>query len=192
MAFKFIHLEIPGLILIEPPIFEDGRGFFLESYEYSDFAAAGIHDQFIQDNHSKSDGTIMRGLHFQLPPSAQAKLIRCTRGEVLDVAVDIRRGSPSYGKALTVVLSEENKKILYVPVGFAHGFLTLSETAEILYKVTALYSPKDERGLIWNDRDLKIHWPDLKPKLSLKDEKWPRLKDLQSPFEYQADRKQSR
>ncbi|MCR4336253.1 MAG: dTDP-4-dehydrorhamnose 3,5-epimerase [Candidatus Omnitrophica bacterium] len=186
MSFHFQKLDIPDLALIKPEIFEDERGFFIETYKRSDFLAANIQSEFIQDNHSKSIGKVLRGLHFQLPPHVQAKLVRCTRGEIFDVAVDLRRGSPTYGKHCSVVLSEENKKMLYVPVGFAHGFFTLSHTTEVCYKVSALYRAESERGIMWNDQDLNIPWPESHPVLSQRDQQWPVLKDFDSPFTYFA------
>jgi len=173
-----------GLMVIEPKVFGDERGFFMETYSYNDFEKIGIKTIFIQDNHSRSGKNILRGLHFQNPPHMQAKLVRCIRGEIMDVAVDIRKDSHSYGKWCSQILSETNRKMFYVPEGFAHGFLTLSEIAEVCYKVDKLYSPESEGGIIWNDPDLDITWPAQSPTLSDKDKRWPRLKDLDPPFIY--------
>lgn len=177
MPFNFKRLEIPEVILVEPKVFPDGRGFFMETYKIPDFVAAGITGNFVQDNHSRSTKGVLRGLHYQNPPFAQGKLVRALRGEVFDVAVDIRKGSPTYGKWVGVILSEENKNILYVPEGFAHGFCVLSEIAEITYKTTNVYSAESEAGIIWNDADLNIKWPIKEPVLSEKDEKWPNLRE---------------
>ena len=184
MPFKFQRLDMPDVILIEPTVFVDKRGFFMESYKYSEFAKFGIKEKFVQDNHSRSTRGVLRGLHYQKAPKAQAKLVRVTRGEVFDVAVDIRRGSPTYGRWVGVLLSEENKKMLYVPVGFAHGFCVLSEEAEVLYKTTEEYAPEYERGIIWNDPDIGIKWPIEEPILSPKDAALPRLKDADNDFQY--------
>ena len=179
MPFKFQRLDMPDVILIEPIVFVDKRGFFMESYKYSEFAKFGIKEKFVQDNHSRSTRGVLRGLHYQKNPKAQAKLVRVTRGKVFDVAVDIRRGSPTYGRWVGVLLSEENKKMLYVPVGFAHGFCVLSEEAEVLYKTTEEYAPEYERGIIWNDPDIGIKWPIEEPILSPKDAALPRLKEAE-------------
>ena len=185
MPFKFQRLDMPDVILIEPTVFVDKRGFFMESYKYSEFARFGIKEKFVQDNHSRSTRGVLRGLHYQKAPKAQAKLVRVTRGEVFDVAVDIRRGSPTYGRWVGVLLSEENKKMLYVPVGFAHGFCVLSEEAEVLYKTTEEYAPEYERGIIWNDPDIGIKWPIEEPILSPKDAALPNLKDADNDFQYE-------
>lgn len=157
-----IKTEIPDVIIFEPKVFGDERGFFLESFNQKFFEeATGLKRDFVQDNHSKSSKGVLRGLHYQLPPMAQGKLVRVVQGEVFDVAVDIRKSSPTFGKWVGVHLSAENKRQLWIPEGFAHGFLTLSETAEFLYKTTNYYSPKDEGAIIWNDSDLAISWPDV-------------------------------
>ena len=158
MPFEFKKLEIPDVILIIPKVFEDDRGFFMETFKISDFKAYGISYEFVQDNHSKSKKGVLRGLHYQLYPKAQGKLVRCIRGRIWDVAVDIRKGSPWYGKWVAVELSEENKLMLWIPPGFAHGFVAL-EDAEIIYKCTAEYAPELDRGIIWNDPELAINWP---------------------------------
>ena len=178
MPFEFKRLEIPDVILIKPKIFEDDRGFFMETYKKSDFERAGIKGEFVQDNHSKSKYGVLRGLHFQREPYAQGKIVRCVRGVIYDVAVDLRRDSSTFGKYVGVILSEYNKYMLYIPRGFAHGFLVLSDVAEILYKVDNIYAPEYEGGLIWNDKDVSIEWPVDDPILSEKDKKWPTLKEL--------------
>jgi dTDP-4-dehydrorhamnose 3,5-epimerase len=187
MPFTFQKLAIPEVILIEPRAFEDDRGFFMETYKMPDFAAAGIKANFVQENQSRSVKGVLRGLHYQNPPYAQGKLVRALRGEVFDVAVDIRRGSPTWGKWVGVILSEENKRNLYVPEGFAHGFCVLSEVAEVLYKTTNIYSAESEAGIVWNDRDLRIEWPIKKPILSEKDSKLPGLKDADIKFHYSEE-----
>ena len=186
MPFTFRQTEIPEVILIEPRIFPDGRGFFLESYKYSAFKEANITDIFVQDNHSQSVRGVLRGLHYQKHPAAQAKLIRIISGEVFDVAVDIRKGSPTFGRWVGATLSAENKKMLYIPQGFAHGFLVLSERAELLYKVTAEYSAQNERGIIWNDPHIGITWPITDPLLSGKDRELPLLSGADYNFEFQG------
>jgi dTDP-4-dehydrorhamnose 3,5-epimerase len=145
---------------------------------------AGIKENFVQDNYSKSTESVLRGLHYQKDPNSQGKLVWCLKGKIFDVAVDIRKGSPTYGEWVSLVLSEENRDMLYVPPGFAHGFLVLSNTAEISYKCTKEYSPKDEQGIIWNDPDIKIDWPVKKPILLEKDKKYPMLKEADNNFYY--------
>lgn len=159
---NFIKTDIPDVIIFEPKVFGDERGFFLESFNQKTFEeATGLKREFVQDNHSKSSKGVLRGLHYQLPPMAQGKLVRVVQGEVFDVAVDIRKSSPTFGQWVGVHLSAENKRQLWIPEGFAHGFLTLSETAEFLYKTTNYYSPKDEGAIVWNDQDLAIAWPPI-------------------------------
>jgi dTDP-4-dehydrorhamnose 3,5-epimerase len=189
MPFAFKRLEIPGVVLIEPKVFEDERGFFMETYRVPDFVAAGIKGNFVQENHSRSSKGVLRGLHYQNPPFAQGKLVRVVRGEIFDVTVDIRKGSPTWGKWVGVILSEENKNLLYFPVGFAHGFCVLSEVAEVIYKVTNVYSAESEAGITWNDEDLNIRWPVKEPILSEKDEKWPALKNVDIKFYYTEEAK---
>lgn len=156
-----IETEIPAVKLIEPRVFADARGFFLESFNHRAFEeATGQSVRFVQDNHSKSSQGVLRGLHYQLPPHAQGKLIRVVHGEVFDVAVDLRRSSPTFGRCVTAVLSAENKRQLWIPEGFAHGFLTLSETAEVLYKTTDYYHRPTERRIFWSDPTLDIPWPE--------------------------------
>ncbi|MCX7914413.1 MAG: dTDP-4-dehydrorhamnose 3,5-epimerase, partial [Thermodesulfovibrionales bacterium] len=171
------------LILIKPKVFEDERGFFLEFFKYSDFSKAGINYSFVQDNHSKSKKGVLRGLHYQLKPKAQGKLIRCIRGKIWDVAVDIRKGSPTYLKWVAVELSEENKLMLWIPPGFAHGFVAL-EDSEIIYKCTAEYDPALDKGIIWNDPEIGIKWPIKNPILSKKDALLPTIKKAENNFEY--------
>ena len=168
---KITPLSIPGVLLIEPCVFEDDRGFFFESFREDLFRKETSLDvSFVQDNHSKSFQGVLRGLHYQLPPHAQAKLVRVIEGEVLDIAVDIRESSPTCGQYVAEILSGDNMKQLYIPEGFAHGFLTLSDTSEFLYKTTNFYHPKSERCLLWNDTTLNINWPkDLNIQLSPKD-----------------------
>lgn len=151
---------LQGILLVEPAVFGDMRGFFFESYNEQLFnQAIGREISFVQDNHSRSSKGVLRGLHYQLPPNAQAKLVRVVAGAIFDVAVDIRRSSPTFGKWVGVLLSAENQRQLWIPEGFAHGFLTLSESADVLYKASAYYSPADEGAVAWNDPDLAIEWP---------------------------------
>lgn len=158
MKFKKIETEIQDLVIIEPTVFEDSRGFFLESYNYNDFKEIGIDSIFVQDNHSKSSKGVLRGLHFQKGEFAQAKLVRILKGAVLDIAVDLREDSQTFGKYVAIELSEENKKMFFIPRGFAHGFLSLTDEVESYYKCDNFYVPQAEDGLIWNDADLKIEW----------------------------------
>ena len=168
---KVTPLNIPDVLLIEPHVFEDARGFFFESFREDIFRKeTSLNVSFVQDNHSKSVKGVLRGLHYQLPPHAQAKLVRVIQGEVLDVAVDIRKSSPTCGQYIAEILSGDNRKQLYVPEGFAHGFLTLSDTSEFLYKTTDFYHPESECCILWNDSTLNISWPkDLNIQLSHKD-----------------------
>ncbi|BCA80089.1 dTDP-4-dehydrorhamnose 3,5-epimerase [Desulfuromonas sp. AOP6] len=167
-----IQTEIPDVLILEPKVFGDERGFFYESYNERAFReATGLDVRFVQDNHSRSVRGVLRGLHYQLPPAAQGKLVRCTVGEVFDVAVDIRQNSPSFGKWVGAHLSAENKRQLWIPEGFAHGFLVVSEVAEVLYKTTSYYAPEYERCLRWDDPGLALKWPATnKIILSQKDE----------------------
>ena len=188
MPFEFVKTDIPEIILIKPKVFGDKRGFFMETYKKSDFDKVGIDTDFVQDNHSKSVKGVLRGLHYQKEPFAQGKLVRCIKGRIFDVAVDIRKGSPTFGKWVGYELSEENKLMLWIPKGFAHGFLTLSDEAEVIYKVSGgEYSPKHDAGIIWNDPDIGIEWPIENIKgilLSDKDKNLPRLKDANINFIY--------
>ena len=170
MPFEFKPQEIKDVILVEPKVFGDARGFFMETYKKSDFFANGIDVEFNQDNHSKSTKGVLRGLHFQKAPHAQAKLVRCSKGRIYDVAVDIRKGSSTFGKYVKVELSEENKRMLFIPAGFAHGFVALSDEVELLYKASGEYCPEADCGIIWNDSDINIDWTiDFEPILSEKD-----------------------
>jgi dTDP-4-dehydrorhamnose 3,5-epimerase len=168
---KVTTLSIPDVLLIEPSVFEDARGFFFESFREDVFKKeTALNVTFVQDNHSKSSQGALRGLHYQLPPHAQGKLVRVIQGEVLDIAVDLRESSLTCGQYVAEILSSDNKKQLYIPEGFAHGFLTLSKTSEFLYKTTDFYHPKSERCILWNDETLNIKWPkNLKIELSAKD-----------------------
>ena len=173
---------IEDLLIIEPQLFKDDRGFFYESYNKNNLDKV-TNIVFVQDNESKSDKGVIRGLHFQAPPFEQTKLVRCISGNILDVAVDLRTSSKTYGKFFSIELSSENNKQLFVPKGFAHGFQVLSEIAIVNYKVDKYYNPDSESGLIWNDKDLSIDWNlDLKPILSKKDLKLISFKELKSPF----------
>ncbi len=180
MPFEFRKLSIEGPVLIEPRVFPDDRGFFMETYKKSDFIRNGIDADFIQDNHSKSVKGVLRGLHYQLHPHAQGKLVRCVQGAILDVAVDIRKSSPTFGKWVAEKLTSDNRKILYIPVGFAHGFVVLSETAEIVYKVHGgEYAPQSDRGIKWDDPQLAIDWGVKDVIISDKDLKQPLFKDAE-------------
>ncbi len=178
MPFEFKRLEIPDALLIRPRVFEDERGFFMETYKKEDFEKAGIRGEFIQDNHSKSEYGVLRGLHFQREPYAQAKIVRCVRGAIFDVAIDLRKNLSTFGKYVGVNLSEENKYQFHIPRGCAHGFLVLSDVAEVIYKVDNVYAPNHESGLIWNDPDVNIPWPIDNPALSQKDQKLPMLRGV--------------
>lgn len=181
---KITQTKIADLCIIEPSVFGDARGYFLESFNEASFKEYFPHINFIQDNESKSDGGVLRGLHFQLPPFEQTKLVRVVSGEVLDVAVDLRKGSPTYGEHVSVILSCENKKQFLVPKGFAHGFVVLSDSAIFSYKVDNPYAPNHDSGIIWNDPELNIDWkinPD-EVKLSSKDETLQHFKKFKSPF----------
>ena len=176
---KRIETSLPGVCVIEPQVFRDARGFFFESYQESKFAGLGIGDRFVQDNHAHSCKGTLRGLHYQVE-RPQAKLCRVIQGEVLDVVVDIRNGSPHYGRYTKVVLSAENRLQIYIPAGFAHGYLVVSETAEFLYKCSDFYYPEYERGIIWNDAEIDIDWGIREPILSAKDLSHPRLSKIRS------------
>ena len=183
MPFRFTPLQIPEVILVEPRVFPDARGFFLETYKFSDFQAHGITETFVQDNHSRSLRGVLRGLHFQNPPAAQGKLVRAVRGVIFDVAVDIRPSSSTFGQWVGEILSDENHRLLYIPPGFAHGFLVLSDVADVSYKVTAEYAPHLDSGIIWNDPTIAIQWPIQTPLLSPKDAALPRLLEADNRFE---------
>jgi dTDP-4-dehydrorhamnose 3,5-epimerase len=177
---KATPLKIPDIVLIEPKVFGDERGYFFESFNQAAFnQAIGYEVQFVQDNHSKSQKGVLRGLHYQLPPKAQGKLVRVVQGEVFDVAVDIRKDSPTFGQWVGVILSAENKRQLWIPAGFAHGFITLSESAEFLYKTTDYYAPEYERCIAWNDPEIGINWQlDQTPVLSDKDQQGVSLESI--------------
>jgi len=177
MPFSFVKCEMPGPVIVEPRVFRDDRGFFLESYKRSDFASNGIETIFCQDNHSLSSKGVLRGLHYQKPPYGQAKLVKVVRGAVFDVAVDIRKNSPFFKKWVSVELSEDNRKMFYIPEGFAHGFIALTEDVHLLYKCSNEYSISHDAGIIWNDPEIGIKWPFENPILSEKDMELPRLKD---------------
>lgn len=178
MPFDFKIMNIHDVLLVTPKVFKDERGFFMETYEKRAFDSAGIKMNIVQSNHSKSVKNALRGLHYQKEPFSQAKLVRCIKGEILDVAVDIRKNSQYFGKYVQAKLSDENKNMLYIPRGFAHGFLVLSDIAEVVYEVDNLYSKENEAGLIWNDKTVNINWGIENPILSEKDSKWPSLEEL--------------
>ena len=178
MPFLFSSLEIPDVKLVIPKHYSDERGYFLESFKESEFSANGISVKFVQDNVSFSTKGALRGLHYQQKPKEQAKLVSVISGEIFDVAVDIRKDSTTYGKWVSQILSEKNHKMLYIPEGFAHGFCTLSDTANVFYKVTNEYSPENERGIIWNDPNVSISWPIENLIVSEKDKKLPILQKL--------------
>ena len=179
---KIIKTFINDLLIIEPQLFNDERGFFYESYNKNKLDKI-IKMNFVQDNESKSIRGVIRGLHFQKPPFEQTKLVRCVSGEILDIAVDLRKNSKTYGKYFSIELSSENNKLLLVPKGFAHGFQVLSETAIVNYKVDSFYNPKYDSGIIWNDKDLLIKWDnDIEPILSKKDLNLETFRELKSPF----------
>lgn len=174
---KIIDTELKGVVIVEPAVFEDPRGYFLETYHAGRYAEGGIRGPFVQDNFSHSVRGTLRGLHYQLE-RAQGKLVMALEGRIYDVAADIRKGSPTFGRWVGVELSGENKRQLYIPPGFAHGFCVLSDTADVLYKCTDVYSQKDERGIIWNDPALAIAWPVTTPLLSDKDRAYKRLSEM--------------
>jgi dTDP-4-dehydrorhamnose 3,5-epimerase len=182
----FQQTEFPGLLIFEPKVIEDSRGYFFECYNERTFSEGGINIKFVQDNQSQSSYGVIRGLHYQLPPHAQTKLVRVLQGEILDVAVDIREGSPTYGKYFSIHLSGDNKKQLLIPHGFAHGFSVLSQTAVVLYKCDTLYNKESERGILYNDPALAINWKiDAgKAVISDKDKALPLMKEVGLQFEY--------
>lgn len=184
----FIKTEFPGLLVFEPKIFEDSRGYFYESYNKNTFSQEGVDINFVQDNQARSSYGVIRGLHFQMEPHAQTKLLRVLSGEIIDAVVDIRKNSPTYGKAYTILLSAENKKQLLVPKGFAHGYSVISETAEVFYKCDEFYHKESEGGILWNDPSLQIDWkiPTAKALVSEKDIQLPLLKDCQHNFVFKS------
>jgi dTDP-4-dehydrorhamnose 3,5-epimerase len=179
---EILETGIPDLLIVKPQVYEDHRGYFFESYNKEKFLQKGIDQNFVQDNESKSAKNVLRGLHFQKPPFAQGKLVRVMKGAVLDVAVDIRRMSPTYGKWASIVLSESNKWMYWVPPGFAHGFLTLEDETVFFYKCTNVYNRAYEGSIRWNDPDLNIDWGIAEPLLSDKDREAPLFRDFISPF----------
>lgn len=179
MSFSFEKQPIKDVILVTPKVFGDNRGFFMETYKKTDFEQNGIFGEFTQDNHSKSTKGVLRGLHYQNEPFAQAKLVRCIKGKIYDVAVDIRKISPTFGKYVKVELSEENKKMLFIPKGFAHGFVALSDEVEIVYKTQGEYETSADKGVLWNDKQINIDWEiDFDPILSDKDKNQPKLSQI--------------
>ncbi len=186
MPFLFQRLKLPEIILIEARVHEDPRGVFMEVYGRSAFSAHGIPDTFVQDNFSRSVHGVLRGLHYQKPPKAQAKLVTALRGEIFDVAVDVRRGSPTCGEWVGITLSARERRMLYVPKGFAHGFCVLSPEAEVLYKASEEYAPECERGILWNDPAIGIDWPIPDPLLSPRDARLPLLGEAEQDFVYAA------
>ncbi|MDY0075775.1 MAG: dTDP-4-dehydrorhamnose 3,5-epimerase [Bacteroidales bacterium] len=179
---QIITTKIPDLLIVKPTVFEDNRGYFFESYNKEQFLGKGIDQNFVQDNESKSMKGVLRGLHFQAPPFAQGKLVRVMKGAVLDVAVDIRKNSPTYGQWASIELTESNKMMYWVPPGFAHGFVTLEDSTVFFYKCTNVYNKASEGSIRWNDPDLNIDWNIKNPILSEKDQTSPLFKDFISPF----------
>ncbi len=184
----FIDTSFPDLFIFEPTVYEDRRGYFFESFNDQIFREIGIGNQWVQDNQSSSYYGVIRGLHYQLPPHAQSKLVRVLQGEILDVVVDLRKGSPTFGNAFTIVLSAQNKRQLLVPKGFAHGFSVLSPQADVLYKCDGFYAKESESGIIYNDPELKIDWkiPEGKAIVSDKDLVLPSFANCQNSFEYEG------
>jgi dTDP-4-dehydrorhamnose 3,5-epimerase len=183
MPFQFRRLEIPDIVLVEAQSFRDDRGFNLETYRMSSFSADGISDAFVQDNLSLSRHGVLRGLHYQNHPKAQGKLVTVLKGEIFDVGVDIRIGSPTYGQWVGMTLSADSYRMLYIPIGFAHGFCVLSEEATVSYKMTEEWAPDLDRGIAWNDPDIGIRWPIANPILSAKDAQLPLLREADNSFE---------
>jgi dTDP-4-dehydrorhamnose 3,5-epimerase len=188
MPFKFTPMQtLPDVLLIEPKAFGDDRGWFMETYKRSEFEAHGIGVEFRQDNHSRSAAKgVLRGLHYQKDPAAQGKLVRCVVGAIYDVAVDIRNGSPTYGRWVAAKLSAEERNMLWVPAGFAHGFCTLTDVSEVVYKTTAEYSAPHDRGIRWNDPAIGVAWPVKSPVLSDKDAKAPLLAEADNNFVWRS------
>jgi dTDP-4-dehydrorhamnose 3,5-epimerase len=188
MSWRFRELQIPGPVLIEGETFLDERGFFREIYKQSAFTTHGVAGRFVQDNYSRSKSGVLRGLHYQKNPKAQAKLVLVLRGAIFDVAVDLRKGSPFYGRSCHVRLAAEKFEMLFIPIGFAHGFCALSEETEVLYKVTAEYAPDLNRGVLWSDPELDIPWPTKTPTLSADDAGLPKLREADHNFVYRESR----
>jgi len=176
MKTRITKTPLDGVLIVNIDHFEDERGFFIESWNKRDFAAAGVPADFVQDSHSRSTYGVLRGLHYQDMRAPIAKLVRCTVGRIFDVALDLRVGSPSFGQAFTLELTAENKTQLFIPIGFAHGFVTLSEVCEVQYKQTGFYEPSYEGGIIWNDPDVRIKWPIANPTLSKRDQNQPSMR----------------
>ena len=184
---QFTKTKLDGVYVIKPQVFQDERGFFLETYSQKEFQKQGIEANFVQDNHSKSvKKGVLRGLHFQNPPYAQAKLVRVAKGAVYDVILDLRKNSPTFDQWEGFTLSADNFEMLYIPKGFAHGFCTLEDNTEFLYKTDEFYVPESESGIIWNDPDLKINWPISEAEIILKDrdKNWPRFKDVKNSLPF--------
>jgi dTDP-4-dehydrorhamnose 3,5-epimerase len=175
MPFTFHSVALPGVVIVEPQVFADDRGFFMETHKKSAFASAGIAVEFVQENHSKSVRGTLRGLHGQRAPKAQGKLVRAIEGEIFDVAVDIQRDSPTFGRWVSVVLSAENRRSVFIPAGYAHGFCVVSAEAQVIYRTTEEYAPELEYGVRWDDPMLNIPWPVTEPRLSARDRAWPLL-----------------
>jgi dTDP-4-dehydrorhamnose 3,5-epimerase len=185
--FNITKTPLAGLLVIAPKVFGDDRGFFMESYNINNFAEFGLTDKFIQDNHSRSKKGVVRGLHYQINPSPMGKLVKCVRGKIFDVGVDIRKGSPTFGKWYGEILSGDNHKMLYLPPGFAHGFMSLEDDSDVMYKCTNVWSPNDERAIVWNDPAVGIQWPldqVVKPIVNAKDAQAPLLKDAETNFSW--------
>lgn len=185
--FKFSKTPIEGILIIEPKAFEDNRGFFMEFYNKDAFAQQGFHEIFVQDNHSRSAKGVIRGLHYQLLPYPMGKLVKVVKGKIFDVGVDIRKGSPTFGKWYGEILSEENKKMLYFPPGFAHGFLALEDDTHVIYKCTGMFNAESERAIIWNDPDIGIAWLLDQVEeviVSQRDQKHPPLKEAEANFTF--------
>ncbi len=180
MPFSFTETSLPGVVIIETAIFADDRGFFVETYKRSDFLCAGIAAEYVQENHSRSVRDTLRGLHAQRSPKAQAKLIRVIDGEIFDVAADARKDSPTFGQWVGITLSAENRRLLYVPAGYVHGFYVVSADAQVIYKATDEYAPNCEYGVRWDDPELAIRWPGQSPLLSERDRNWPLLSETLS------------
>lgn len=175
---KFIKTSLPGVLVIEPDVFVDSRGFFMETFHHKKYAEAGINHPFVQDNYSRSRQGTIRGLHYQLH-NPQAKLVYVVAGEIFDVVVDIRQGSPTFGQWTGVYLSAENRRQIYVPEGFAHGFCAISDTADVIYKCSDFYAPHDDYGILWSDPEIGIDWPITSPLLSVKDSRHPKLSEVE-------------
>jgi dTDP-4-dehydrorhamnose 3,5-epimerase len=186
MPFGVTRTSIPEVVVVEPTVHRDDRGFFMEMYKESEFSAAGLPTEYVQDNFSHSIGPVLRGLHYQLNPHPMGKLVSVLEGEIFDVAVDIRKGSPTYSKWVSATLSTDNNRMLWVPPGFAHGFCVLSDQARVLYKVTGEYSKEHDRGIMWNDPAIGVEWPLEAPRLSPRDESHPGLEEADNNFEYET------